>query len=132
VLFDEIPKNSESWFIVRSLRLLKQAKPHITAVLSFADATEGHVGTIYQATNALFCGTSGRATFYLDATGRLRHPRQNGVNITSSVASSYGWTATKREGKYRYLFLLPNGKIHGKRLRAEVKLETFPYPKKVA
>lgn len=129
VLLDEIPHNSESYFIAAALRLHKQRKPHINAVLSFADATEGHVGTIYQATNAIYTGSSGRATFFLDADGRLRHPRQNGVNITREMAAERGWSPVKREGKHRYLFLLPNDRKHKRELLRQVRLTALPYPK---
>lgn len=128
VLLDEVEHNAESWFIARGLKGLKEAKPNYWAVLSFADATEGHVGTIYQATNALYCGTSGKATFYRDQDGRLRHPRQNGVNISAIEAKSKGWVPEKRDGKHRYLFLLPDSKGHLRRLHRELKLDTLPYP----
>ena len=129
VLLDEVPKNSESWFIVRALKALKQDRPNYNAVLSFADATEGHYGTIYQATNAIYTGTSGTATFYLDETGRLRHPRQNGVNIKPTQAKEMGWKPVKREGKHRYLYIMGNGKKHRKSLINQLLLESKPYPK---
>lgn len=129
VLLEEEPRNSESWFIVRALKLLKQRKPHIWAVLSFADATEGHVGTIYQATNAIFTGSSSRACFWVDNDGRLRHPRQNGHNITPAEAQERGWTSMMRDSKYRYLFLLGDSRSHLKLLREACKLPSLPYPK---
>lgn len=129
VLLDEEPKNSESWFVARALKGLKQEKPHLWGVVSFADATEGHVGTIYQALNALYYGTSGRARFYVDQGGRLRHPRQNGVNISQEVAKQWGWTPTMREGKHRYLFLLPDNRAHKRDLLNELQVTCLPYPK---
>jgi hypothetical protein len=128
VLLDRMPRNSESWFIARGLRALKEERDYYRAVLSFADATQGHIGTIYQATNAIYTGTSGRARFYLDATGRLRHPRQNGHNVTATEATSWGWQPTMREGKHRYLFLLGNRRevVASRRL---LRLATLPYPK---
>ena len=111
-----VPKNTESWFISRCLKSLKRDKPKIWAVLSFADSTEGHNGTIYKATNAYFCGTTSKSTFFFDTQGRLRHPRQCGVNITKDEAKSRGWDVVKRDSKYRYLFLLPNSKSHRKKL----------------
>lgn len=129
VLLDEVPKNAESFFISRALKLLKIDRPYYKAVLSFADSTQGHMGTIYQATNALYCGTTAKATFYLDETGRLRHPRQNGINITRDMALERGWTATKREAKHRYLYLLPASKREARELRESVALEPQPYPK---
>ena len=115
-ILDCTPKNTESWFISRCLKMLKKDKPAIKAVLSFADMTEGHKGTIYQATNAYRLGTTGRATFYLDESGRLRHPRQNGVNITSEMAKQRNWIAVKREAKNRYLFIVSHSKAEKKNL----------------
>lgn len=129
VLLDEIPKNAESYFIAKALKLLKSDRPYYWAVVSFADATQGHMGTIYQATNAVYYGTSGKATFYLDKDERLRHPRQNGVNITPDLAKERGWKPVKRDGKHRYLFLLGNKKEQ-KFSRKVVKVEPMPYPKK--
>lgn len=105
-ILDVTPKNTESWFISRCLRLLLQDKPQIRAVVSFSDLTQGHTGVIYKATNATLCGQTGRATFFVDETGRLRHPRQNGVNISKEEADRRGWTPVKREAKNRYIFLL--------------------------
>lgn len=109
-ILDVTPKNTESWFISRCLKLLKQDKPQIKAVISFSDLTAGHSGVIYQATNAYRCGQSSKATFYLDENGRLRHPRQCGVNITKEMANEKGWQPVKRNSKNRYLYILGNGK----------------------
>ena len=128
-ILDCTPKNTESWFISRCLKLLKQDKPQIKAVLSFSDMTEGHTGVIYQATNAYRLGTTGRATFYVDETGRLRHPRQNGVNITAEMAQAKNWTAVKREAKNRYLFLLPQSKAEKRKLVRLCKYDIFDIPK---
>lgn len=109
-ILDVTPKNTESWFISRCLKLLKQDKPQIKAVISFSDLTAGHSGVIYQATNAYRVGQTGRAMFYLDETGRLRHPRQCGVNITKEMAEERGWRPIRRDSKNRYLYILGNSK----------------------
>lgn len=116
------PKGTESWFISRCLKLLKKDKPQIWAVLTFADLTEGHTGVIYKATNAKFCGMTSKATFYLDQEGRLRHPRQNGVNISLDEAITRGWCPVKRFAKSRYLYLLPDSKGHKKKLERLCKI----------
>lgn len=113
---DCTPRNTESWFISRCFKLLKQIKPHIWSVISFADQTEGHEGTIYKATNAYRLGSSSKATFYIDQEGRLRHPRQNGKNISKVEAVERGWKPVKRDAKLRYMWLLPDDKRHKKRL----------------
>ncbi|MBD5117612.1 MAG: hypothetical protein HDT37_00565 [Clostridiales bacterium] len=115
-ILDCTPKNTESWFISRCLKLLKQEKPDIWAVISFSDLTVGHVGTIYKATNAYRLGTTPPRRFFIDETGRLRHPRQCGHNITTAEAAEMGWRAEMRESKNRYLWLLPDSKGHKRRL----------------
>ena len=73
VILDETPTNAESWFIARSLRLLRQHRADLEAIVSFADEGHGHRGTVYQASNALYYGAAPGQTAYLDPTGRLRH-----------------------------------------------------------
>ena len=105
-ILDVTPTNTESWFISRCLKMLLQDKPQIRGVVSFSDMTEGHSGVVYKATNALRCGQTGKATFYVDKDGRLRHPRQNGINITTKMAEERGWTPVKRGAKNRYVYIL--------------------------
>lgn len=52
-------KNLESFVIGQSLKLLKRDEPQIKIVFTFADDNEGHKGTIYQATNAIYLGMGG-------------------------------------------------------------------------
>ena len=122
-ILDVTPKNTESWFISRCLNLLKQDKPHIKAVISFSDMTEGHEGTIYKATNFYRVGTTGKKRFYRDAEGRLRHPRQCGVNISIEKAKEYGWTPEMREAKNRYLYILASSKAEKRHLIKMCKLD---------
>ena len=105
-IMDITPKNTESWFISRCLKRLQVDRPETKAVISFSDSTEGHSGIIYQATNFLFCGTTGKAQFFRDQSGRLRHPRQNGVNISITDAKEMGWSAERRGAKNRYIYVL--------------------------
>lgn len=122
-ILDVTPKNTESYFISRCLRLLKADRPQTKAVISFSDTTIGHEGTIYKATNAHRIGQTGSAWFYLDETGRLRHPRQCGVNITKEMAKDRGWTPVKRGAKNRYLYILNSSKRERKVLIAMCKYD---------
>lgn len=115
-ILDVTPKNAESYFISRCLKLLKKDRPQTKAVVTFSDKTEGHEGVIYKATNAYRIGSTGSSIFYLDETGRLRHPRQCGVNISKEEASRRGWTPVKREAKNRYLYLIYENKWERKLL----------------
>jgi hypothetical protein len=50
-LFDEIPRNAETFVIGRSIRLIRRDHPNLKTLISFADPAEGHQGTIYKASN---------------------------------------------------------------------------------
>lgn len=50
VLIDDTPKNSESFFVGKTLRWLK-ANTKIKTVVSYADPNYGHTGIIYKASN---------------------------------------------------------------------------------
>lgn len=115
-ILDVTPKNTESWFISRCLKLLRQDRPQTKAVISFADSTQGHSGIIYRATHFFYCGKTGKATFYLDQDGRLRHPHQNGVNITRKMALEKGWQPVIRFSKNRYLYIYRKPKTEYKKL----------------
>lgn len=55
VCIDETPKNTESYFISRTLKWLKK-NTNIKIVVSYADSEFGHVGTIYKASNFTYLG----------------------------------------------------------------------------
>ena len=79
VLVDDTPRNTESYFIASACACLKRARPGLHAVLTFADPSAGHLGIIYQASNAAYSGlTKPRRARYGDPDGRLRHRRQCG------------------------------------------------------
>lgn len=46
---DDIPTNAETYMIARSVRLLRKAKPSVRFLVSYADPSAGHAGTIYKA-----------------------------------------------------------------------------------
>lgn len=105
-VLDGTPKNTESYFIGKALKNLVIDRPITRGVLSFADTTEGHSGVIYKATNAYSIGQTGKEKFYIDEMGRLRHPRQSGLNITEKEARSRGWNSVMRMAKNRYLWIV--------------------------
>lgn len=102
------PANFLSQFLVAVLKRLKSDRPEKRIVVSFADPTEGHTGAIYKATNWLLVGTTSPTWFYRDPDGRLRHPRQNGRNVSKQEALSLGWVPERRKGKLKYIYILGN------------------------
>ena len=120
-IIDEAPPNTATWFISRALDRLKEYKPKYWAVISMADSTEGHDGTVYQAASADYYGTSRARKCYVDEDGRLRNKRQCGVNISKAEAEGRGWETVQRETKHRYLFWLPDRYREGDRLPTSSK-----------
>jgi len=70
---DDTPKNTESFFISRSLRWLKQ-HTSIKLVISYADETYGHHGGIYKASNFEHVGYTSPQRV-IEWGGRLWHDK---------------------------------------------------------
>ncbi len=66
-------KHPTSKCVAISLRMLKHQSPGLKLVVSYADAGQGHVGTIYQATNWIFLGAATQP--YLKVKSKIVHPR---------------------------------------------------------
>lgn len=115
-ILDVTPRNTETWFMHQCFELMRHDCPEIKGIISFADSTEGHCGTIYKAMNFYYIGRTVSSWFYRDPTGRLRHPRQNGVNISVDEAAKRGWTRERRAPKNRYLYFLASNKREKKGL----------------
>jgi len=125
---DDLHETATSWFISQSLDRLKQYKPKYWAVISHADMTEGHDGTVYQATNAIYTGVADGSVYYRTPDGQLKPPRDCGENISHEQAKKRGWNIEHRDGKHRYLFLLPNGKRHRRWMVNNLQYKQKPYP----
>lgn len=84
VLVDDVAANGESWFLARAFELLRDEG--LVGVVAFSDPTQrtdaagalvfrGHIGTIYQATNATYLGRSKAERRRLLPDGSLLHGR---------------------------------------------------------
>ena len=128
-LSDDLPKNSESRILGILLRQLK-AHTSLRFVLSYADPSQGHLGTIYQATNWLYTGLSSAMPLYDLGDGKAHHSR--------SLSHAYGTHSVQhfksvgvdvrlipQAGKHRYVYFLdPSWK-------AKLRVPILPYPKGV-
>ena len=90
VCINDTPKNTESYFIGKSLRWLKN-NTDMEVVVSFADQHYNHAGVIYKATNFEYLGETARARVLM-VDGKEYHSRS--LNQTEKP---YG-----RELKRRY------------------------------
>jgi hypothetical protein len=127
---DGTPKNTESYLIGRSLRLLPKDKD---IIVSYAEIGAGHIGIVYQATNWKYTGMSDRhVEWRLDGKSgsHSRHlfDEHGGVN---GAKAFYGDRLQRHERprKHRYVFFNTTSKRRRKELLAKLKYEIKPYPK---
>ena len=126
-LSDDLPKNSESPCIGVVLRYLKK-HTGLKFLVSYADPTQGHVGTIYQATGWVYTGLSQGTPLYDIGDGRRYHSR--------TLSQMYGTHSVKylrdhgievklvpQQAKHRYLYFIDRGWQH------QLRGPELPYPK---
>lgn len=103
-LLDSIPRNAETWLIGRSVRHIKQNRPEIKFLVSYADPSAGHAGTIYKAANWKADGRTdeGRKTprsDYFDGRTGKKYGRKGNLPVDAVVVRK------PRVSKWR--FVLP-------------------------
>lgn len=165
VLDDECPANSESWFLARGFELA--AAGGIRGIVSFADPVPrkiedrlifpGHIGTIYQATNATYTGRGTSRTLVLLPNGEVFNDRaaqkvraqDQGHEYVEAKLVQLGarplrcgevpskWLASalddvkavkiRHRGCHRYAFAI--GETRQQRRRVRVLHPPMPYPK---
>lgn len=82
-LLDEVPQNAETWLIAQSVKWIKRTRPDVCNLVSYADPSAGHSGTIYRAANWRSDGRtdderkSPRCDYYDARTGKKYGRRGN-------------------------------------------------------
>ena len=135
-IFDGYGNNIESWFISQSMNWLRKNRPHIRALVSYADPKEGHPGTIYQAINWIYQGIIGNTTwsFKFNENDRWKHGRTifpyygtNDIEKIQRQVKEPFWIR-KEPRKHRYIYLLTSKK-HRKKIMKNLKYPILDYPK---
>lgn len=70
---DHTPRNTESYFIGKTLRWLKKNTDY-KVVVSYADTFHNHQGTIYKASNFEYCGLTAKGRV-IDYDGKIYHDK---------------------------------------------------------
>jgi hypothetical protein len=126
---DGTPKNTESFLIGNSIKKLDKE-----IIVSFAEIQQGHNGTVYQATNFLYCGLS----------AKFRDPKVKGLEhqhhatyanrmTMQEVKDKYGEENVyyvDRPRKHRYIYFNASGK-RKQELLNKLKYPVLSYPKSV-
>ena len=126
-LSDDLPKNSESRVLGVVLRFLRR-ETSVKFVVSYADPSAGHVGTIYQASNWIYTGTSLAMPLLDLGDGRARHSRSLAHEFgTHSLKhfKSHGINVRRipQAAKHRYIYFLDRS------WRDRLLTPVLPYPK---
>jgi very-short-patch-repair endonuclease len=105
-------KNFATWFMTRAIRAFMAAHGTARAVISFADETAGHDGTIYKAANFICDGEVKPDYYYISPDGYIAHKktvwdraRQLGMG-EADYARSHGYAKIQGKRKKRFLFWL--------------------------
>ena len=127
-------KNEASILVGRSLKLLPKNK----IIISFADISQGHCGTVYQATNFTYHGLSAKRTDWKVKGKEHLHCQTiadefRGVkNRAKAMRDKYGsdFYLEPRPRKHRYIFIVGNKK-YKKDIATIIKYKKEEYPKGV-
>lgn len=111
---DNTPKNTESYFIGYTLRWLRRHTT-IKTVISYADTTYAHVGTIYRASNFTYAGMTNKGRVimyngkrYHDKTIRTKYKgelKPFAVEIKKALQTGNAYYSNT-SGKHVYLYKL--------------------------
>ena len=103
---DKTPKNTESYFIGKTLRWMKQNSDY-DLVVSYADTFYGHEGTIYKASNFKHMGltTKGKVIdynerYYHDKCIRTYYTNSDGEKVIKPFAQKIKSALETGEAKY--------------------------------
>lgn len=114
-LIDDTPRNTESFFIAKTLKWLKRNTDY-TQVISFADPNHGHQGIIYKASNFLYDGLEGNENPRVVQFGNKQyHMRQyyqkkgevyakDALRLQAAVKSGEA-SIIKQKRKHKYIYI---------------------------
>lgn len=97
-----------------SLRIISKKNPNVKLVVSYADSEQGHIGTIYQATNWIYTGYSTDTNLIVN--GKREHRRTLGSRFGTCSAEAirqkgYVVEVLKTKPKWKYIYPLDKSLI---------------------
>lgn len=110
---NELPKNTESWFVAKCLNS-GVIKKHI--IVSFADTAQGHIGTVYKALNFIYTGLTAKKKNF--SVGDNRHPATLGKKSAAELRLAGNFKYEDRSQKHRYVLFVGDRRTKKKLERA--------------
>jgi hypothetical protein len=106
-LLDEVPSNAETWLIAKSVKHIRREHRDVIVLLSYADPSAGHAGTIYKAAGWQGDGRTDEERKsprcdYVDARTGKKYGRKGNMPPDAVVSR------VPRVSKHRFIFRLSN------------------------
>ena len=129
---EENKPNLASFFVSASLKLLPRPK----AIISFADTEQGHLGTVYQACNFIYCGLSAKRTDWKVRGKEHLHGQTIADEFRGQpdrarlMRQKYGedFYLAPRPRKHRYVYFV-GSKGERRKMRNALRYKQQPFPK---
>ena len=131
---DAVPKNGESFLISNSIKKLDKE-----IIISYADSSMNHLGTVYQSSNWYYIGMNKRHTSDIAIKGLDLHPasitdkfrgQKNRVEKLIEMFGEENIYRRERSLKFRYVVFNAN-KRRKKELMKKLTYNILPYPKEI-
>lgn len=110
-----VPKNAETWLISQSVKMIRRDNPDVRFLVSYADPSFGHCGTIYKAANW-------RCDDQTD--GDRKTPR---FDLATEHTDIFGDTVTKKWGRLSHV---PVGEVTKRIHRVSKFRFYYEFPKR--
>ncbi len=104
VIVPGVPANACSFLMSRSIKLIKKGARFVSLV-TYADESQGHTGSIYKATNWTYIGRTGPYPRWQDSNGRQVAPKAT-VNRTKAQMEALGHVKTGAFYKHKFVMHL--------------------------
>ena len=135
--------HSASFSIRRACHLMSEKGFHV--FVAYSDTEAGEIGTVYQASNWLYCGPTNSTEQFRTPDGKVRDARQVHCLTRDRTGGTMRYKRTRAEqkemllkqgceffdgtAKHRYIGLYGDRRIK-RTLRRALRLEVLPYPKR--
>lgn len=136
---EEMPKNSESQMISKTVSWLKNNMKEVKVLFTWADGFRGKVGYVYQSCSFMYIGHIVTDAYMMNGT--LIHPRkikkllvkdyknEKRITVRPTIQQMIELDIKKYKGKqFKYIKMLCS-KVEQKRLLREANIVLLPYPK---
>jgi len=103
VIIPDVPKNACSFLLSRSMKMIDRER--WPCLVTYADEWQGHVGTIYKATNWCYVGLTKPETVYL-LDGRMVSRKAGPTTRTRAEMLAMGCKTVKASRKHKFVHIV--------------------------